>query len=192
MYLFMTDTVELFGTLSWTWGTLVSITTGKLSRNPKRSNRKSAKRQEGFPKNCGSSEHFLASQSFVALVLPSQTLSSSRTGSGLLRPVNSCVFENPPDTELWVEALEAKYEGKGKPYGRQEFDALLGHCMVWRSLYHRVNTTFSNLSRRSQILPASISIKNCLRLTLMPRLSLRFATAQNSTIHQSRTLFCPG
>ena len=29
---------------------------------------------------------------------------------------------------MWMEALEAKYDGKGKPYGRAEFDKLLGHC----------------------------------------------------------------
>jgi hypothetical protein len=28
---------------------------------------------------------------------------------------------------MWTEALEAKYDGKGKPYGRAEFDKLLGH-----------------------------------------------------------------
>lgn len=27
---------------------------------------------------------------------------------------------------MWMEALEAKYDGKGKPYGRAEFDKLLG------------------------------------------------------------------
>lgn len=29
---------------------------------------------------------------------------------------------------MWWEALEAKFDGKGKPYGREEFDRLLGHC----------------------------------------------------------------
>lgn len=29
---------------------------------------------------------------------------------------------------MWWEALEAKYDGKGEPYGRKEFDKLLGHC----------------------------------------------------------------
>lgn len=31
---------------------------------------------------------------------------------------------------MWLEALEAKYDGKGKPYGRAEFDKLLGHCQA--------------------------------------------------------------
>jgi hypothetical protein len=29
---------------------------------------------------------------------------------------------------MWMEAIEAKFDGKGKPYGRAEFDKLLGHC----------------------------------------------------------------
>lgn len=28
----------------------------------------------------------------------------------------------------WTEAVDAKFLNKGKPYGRAEFDALLGHC----------------------------------------------------------------
>ena len=38
------------------------------------------------------------------------------------------IFNNPRDNEMWLEALEAKYEGKGKPYGRDEFDKLLYNC----------------------------------------------------------------
>lgn len=29
---------------------------------------------------------------------------------------------------MWNEALDAKYLNKGKPYGRAEWDQLLGHC----------------------------------------------------------------
>ena len=43
----------------------------------------------------------------------------------------SIVEENPKDTDLWVEAFELKFEGKGTPYGRAEFDQILGHCMVF-------------------------------------------------------------
>lgn len=32
--------------------------------------------------------------------------------------------------EMWSEAIDAKFEGKGKPYGREEFDKLLGHCQA--------------------------------------------------------------
>ncbi|KAJ7062577.1 P-loop containing nucleoside triphosphate hydrolase protein [Mycena amicta] len=38
------------------------------------------------------------------------------------------VLANPPDADLWREALEARVEGKGMPYGREEWDQLLGHC----------------------------------------------------------------
>lgn len=38
--------------------------------------------------------------------------------------------ENPKDDALWVEAYQAKFEGKGKKWGRKEWDALLGHCMA--------------------------------------------------------------
>ena len=31
---------------------------------------------------------------------------------------------------MWMEALKAKYDGVGKPYGREEFDRLLGHCQA--------------------------------------------------------------
>ena len=38
--------------------------------------------------------------------------------------------ENPRDAVMWVEAPEAKYEGKGKPYDQKEWDQLLSYCMV--------------------------------------------------------------
>ncbi|KAJ5175635.1 uncharacterized protein N7482_001512 [Penicillium canariense] len=37
---------------------------------------------------------------------------------------------NPRDCELWWKALQAKYNGKGKEFGRKEFDQLLGHCQA--------------------------------------------------------------
>ena len=42
----------------------------------------------------------------------------------------SAVLENPRDCELWLAALQAKYDGKGKPFGRKEFDQILGNCQV--------------------------------------------------------------
>ncbi len=42
----------------------------------------------------------------------------------------SLISENPRDASLWVGAMKAKYYGIGKPYGKDEWDALLGHCMV--------------------------------------------------------------
>ena len=41
------------------------------------------------------------------------------------------VFKNQHG-KYWIAALEAKYEGKGKQYGREEFDQFLGGYMVCR------------------------------------------------------------
>jgi len=46
--------------------------------------------------------------------------------------------------ESWVAALEAKYEGKGKPYGRQEFDNLLGDWAVGFSLFSSQPRSFQS------------------------------------------------
>jgi hypothetical protein len=41
-----------------------------------------------------------------------------------------CVLiENPRDSDMWVEAVEAKFEGKGT-FSREDWDQLLGHCQV--------------------------------------------------------------
>jgi hypothetical protein len=31
---------------------------------------------------------------------------------------------------MWIEAMNAKFKGIGKPYGKDEWDALLGHCQA--------------------------------------------------------------
>jgi hypothetical protein len=41
-----------------------------------------------------------------------------------------------------MQALRAKFDGKGKPWGRKEFDQLLGHCQV---RYHIILLPFSQL-----------------------------------------------
>ncbi len=35
--------------------------------------------------------------------------------------------------DLWTAALEAKFEGKGKAYGKEEWEKLFGDCMVCAS-----------------------------------------------------------
>jgi hypothetical protein len=40
---------------------------------------------------------------------------------------------------LWTEALEAAHFGKAKPYGRKEFDKLLGDYDVRQTVVWRVN-----------------------------------------------------
>ena len=37
--------------------------------------------------------------------------------------------ENPRDAEMWIEAFEAKFEGKGKEFTREDWDQLLD--IVW-------------------------------------------------------------
>ncbi|RDL32350.1 uncharacterized protein BP5553_08806 [Venustampulla echinocandica] len=58
----------------------------------------------------------------------------------------SVTTENPLDAELWKEAYDAKYKGIGKPYGKEEFDALLGHCMA--------TTDFPGISFAPELLAA--------------------------------------
>ncbi|KAJ7457748.1 hypothetical protein FB451DRAFT_1047209 [Mycena latifolia] len=40
------------------------------------------------------------------------------------------VLANPIEVEMWTEAVDAKFFGKGKPYGREEWDQLLGNCQA--------------------------------------------------------------
>ena len=39
------------------------------------------------------------------------------------------------DANFWVAAFEAKYEGKGAEYGMEEWDHVLGDCMVQPSIF---------------------------------------------------------
>ena len=38
------------------------------------------------------------------------------------------VYSNIKDCDMWIDALNTKYFGKGKPFGKAEFDQLLGDC----------------------------------------------------------------
>ena len=42
------------------------------------------------------------------------------------------VIKNPADAVMWKEAADAKFFGKGKPYTREDWDHLLGHCEASR------------------------------------------------------------
>lgn len=69
-------------------------------------------------------------------------LGPSRTGTVSLRQAlvqlgykdcyhfASVMQENPRDAELWIEAIDAKFNGIGEPYGKDQWDALLGHCQA--------------------------------------------------------------
>jgi len=52
------------------------------------------------------------------------------------------IYRNVQDADMWIEALNAKYKGRGT-FGKEQFDQLLGHCsvtsddpanMLWRDL----------------------------------------------------------
>ncbi|KAJ7457730.1 P-loop containing nucleoside triphosphate hydrolase protein [Mycena latifolia] len=40
------------------------------------------------------------------------------------------VLADPREADFWTEAIDAKFEGKGTPFGRAEWDQLLGHCQA--------------------------------------------------------------
>ncbi|KAJ7334164.1 hypothetical protein DFH08DRAFT_916313 [Mycena albidolilacea] len=40
------------------------------------------------------------------------------------------VLRNPAEVDMWRDAINAKFFGKGKPYGREEWDQLLGQCQA--------------------------------------------------------------
>lgn len=54
---------------------------------------------------------------------------------------------------MWLQALRAKYDGVGKPFGRVEFDQLLGHCQV-SPLYFTTGTCFSEDAQAITDFPA--------------------------------------
>jgi hypothetical protein len=62
---------------------------------------------------------------FIALTTALKVLGFHNAYHGL-----DALTINPRDCELWWKALQAKYEGKGKPFGPKEFDQLLGHCQA--------------------------------------------------------------
>ncbi|KAL9069324.1 MAG: hypothetical protein Q9161_005604 [Pseudevernia consocians] len=41
-----------------------------------------------------------------------------------------CLFENPPDIDLWRQAFLAKFKNQGAPFGKEQWDQLLGHCQA--------------------------------------------------------------
>lgn len=83
------------------------------------------------------------------------SLGLPRTGTLSMREAYSVLgYEQPyhfasvatscKDADMWNEAIRAKFYGRGKPYGRAEFDQLLDHarrpsrtppgCIFWEEL----------------------------------------------------------
>lgn len=58
----------------------------------------------------------------------------------------STMEENPKDADMWIEAFRSKFEGKGKAFGREEWDQLLGHCMVIK--FHRISSSYAHIFKR--------------------------------------------
>ncbi|CAM1507522.1 Fc.00g071630.m01.CDS01 [Cosmosporella sp. VM-42] len=49
----------------------------------------------------------------------------------------NCSIENPPDALMWMDALTAKYDKKGEPFTRDDWDQLLGNAQAvcdWPSI----------------------------------------------------------
>ena len=42
---------------------------------------------------------------------------------------SSTTIENPKDCLMWVDAIRGKWEG-ARPFEKEDWDQLLGHCMV--------------------------------------------------------------
>ncbi|KAJ6625992.1 P-loop containing nucleoside triphosphate hydrolase protein [Mycena sp. CBHHK59/15] len=59
-----------------------------------------------------------------------EELGYSETNHGFIVWTNLC------EMEMWTEAIRAKYFGEGKPYGREEWDQLLGHCQAVTDVPH--------------------------------------------------------
>ena len=45
-----------------------------------------------------------------------------------LKPYHTSDASKTKTLPYWLEAVKAKYGGQGRPYGKCEFDKLLGHC----------------------------------------------------------------
>ncbi|KAJ7144533.1 P-loop containing nucleoside triphosphate hydrolase protein [Mycena epipterygia] len=46
------------------------------------------------------------------------------------------VFSNPFEMDMWIEAINARFFGKGKPYEREDWDRMLGHCQAVTDIPH--------------------------------------------------------
>jgi len=63
---------------------------------------------------------------------------------------------NPPENEQWLKAANAKWHGTGKPFTREQWESLLGDCMVshWRTHNPR-RVARANLSQAVSDFPSS-------------------------------------
>ncbi|KAJ6554554.1 P-loop containing nucleoside triphosphate hydrolase protein [Mycena capillaripes] len=66
----------------------------------------------------------------LSMCIALEKLGYNETNHGLT------VSTSPLEMEMWVEAINAKFFMKGKPYGRAEWDQLLGHCVAVTDMPH--------------------------------------------------------
>jgi len=59
-----------------------------------------------------------------------ETLGYRRTNHG------ADAFTIPAQMDMWIAACKAKFHGEGKPYGREEWDVLLGDCQAVTDVPH--------------------------------------------------------
>lgn len=120
-------------------------------------------------------------------------LGFSRTGTRSLRAALSHFGYNPyrvmaildkVHLECWDEAMQAKFQGKGKQYGKEEFDKLMGKYNV-RSI--RVHQTFTE-PPQTERLDADMIDYILLGHRRHARHSLLRRTSRGLSICQSRPL----
>ncbi len=57
------------------------------------------------------------------------TIALQELGYGEIYHMRSA-YASERDVELWIQALEAKYEGKGAPFARAQWDSIFGDRKV--------------------------------------------------------------
>ncbi|KAJ7867206.1 hypothetical protein B0H14DRAFT_2572966 [Mycena olivaceomarginata] len=65
-----------------------------------------------------------------SMKLALETLGYVRTNRGFV------VLSSPPQMDIWITVIKAKYYSEGTPYGREEWDVLLGDCMAVTDMPH--------------------------------------------------------
>ncbi|KAJ7686693.1 hypothetical protein B0H17DRAFT_708548 [Mycena rosella] len=67
----------------------------------------------------------------LSLKIALETLGYVRTNHGF-----AVAFASPATMDMWIEAIKAKFHGEGIPYGRAEWDRLLGDCQAVSDVPH--------------------------------------------------------
>ncbi|KAF7345974.1 hypothetical protein MVEN_01620000 [Mycena venus] len=65
-----------------------------------------------------------------SLKIALETLGYTQTNHGFT------VLSQPAEMDMWIAAIKAKFYGEGKPFGREEWDALLGDCRAVTDMPH--------------------------------------------------------